>query len=160
MPAPAIFDQQLLLASVSGYMFQDTPRVERIHDLYLQREPRSGTTYEEQELRLLSGPSLPADEVREFLMGADVWGGIPETDEGGGHGDVRQGRAKGPEDIGENCLPLLQVPDLGEPRRRQHRISGPVAATANLDGLEGGGMLPSHSSHMQVTRHYVVKYVG
>ena len=162
MPAPAIFDQQLLLASVSGYMFQDTPHVERIHDLYAQREPRSGTTCEEEELRLLSGPSLPADEAREFLMvvGADVWGGITETDVGGGHGGVRQGRAEGPEDIGENCLPLLQVPDLGEPRRRQHRISAPVSATANLDGIEGGGMLPSHSSHMQVTRHYVVKYVG
>jgi hypothetical protein len=120
MPALAIFD---------------TPRAERTHDLCAQQEPRSGTAGEEEELRLLSGPSLPADEAREFLMGADVWRGITETNVGGGHGGVRQGRVEGPEDVGENYLPLLQVPDLGEPRRRQHRISGLVAETANLDGL-------------------------
>jgi hypothetical protein len=160
MPAPAIFNQQLLLASVSGYMFQDAPHVERTHDLYAQREPRSGMTCEEEELRLLSGHSLPADEAREFLMGADVWGGITETDVVGAHGDVRQARAEGPEDTGRNCLPLLQVPDLGKAQPRQHKISGPVSATANFDGLEDGGMLPSHRSNMQVTRHYFVKYVG
>jgi hypothetical protein len=41
------------------------------------------------------GPSLPADETRDYVMGADLWGGVKGAEVRDGPGDVRQGRAGG-----------------------------------------------------------------
>jgi hypothetical protein len=53
---------------------------------------------------LLAGPSLPVDQAREYLMGADFWGvggggEVKGKDVRGGHGDARQRRAGGQAEV-------------------------------------------------------------
>ena len=73
-----------------------------------------------------------------------------------GSGRMRKEEEEEEEDAGENCLPLLQVPDLGDRPRPQvhtelphhHRFSGPAVVSP-----ESGVTSPSHRNQMQVQQH-------